>query len=1109
MMKYNKVGTSNIYLSAVGFGTCQLRRIPEKNAIETLKRGFHLGVNWVHTSPDYGGTEYLIARAIAESGKKIYVLSQGYGDIGHFEFLFDNTCRLLRTRSLEMFGIACIDDREYLGENVWGEGGMIEFLLEKKRKREIKGIFCSTHGSTEYVSRLIRSKLFDAIMLSYNPLGFHLLSYFPKDKQFENIEMNRKKLFGLAYDHNVGLLIMKPLAGGMLCRSKAFPAFKRFSTEEALSSTTILRYILRHPAICAVVPGTASIEEAEENARAGYLPIDLSTQQIKETEKTVSVMKKTLCSRCGKCESLCSRSLPISWLFRAGYISNYPSETFETLDRLQYFHLHPSEKLECLNCSDKTCRCPNDIDIPLNLERIHKHMIILRDQGLLPEASGHKRKSIIFGHHTAQIVSKEICLSLKPGQRSVYRIWLENSGNSKWTSSISQDKKGLVTLGVNIGRRFKKNVMLRHDVEPGERTYFAFEIEAPAKTGIYSVKFFLKSRFNFKNPNNISLIYKANLLVEDTITQPQKIKLANSKTYKFVTKAFFEIAKALYTKYQKCDFKRFSTTGDFIYGALFLDHNIPACNVAGSVIGARVTVENKSNFSWSSSDPEGKHINLIVMIDNQNPETFHLSRTTVSPDERTTICFPLRIPFEKGPHTIRIDLVRQNDAIFSDHGVKPLELVITSENSPNTAVLQLIETANNINPWHYRPTSGINIGTTGNCFPLFTSSAKGCKLWDSEGREYIDYVMGWGSCLLGYADYRIQKALTDILHTAPIAPFPHPVEMEVSLMLSEDFPCADMAIFGKNGSDVCTVAARLARVVTGKKVILFSGYHGWQDFWAEQKGFPQTGIPERPEGLIHFFKFNNEDDFFRLYNLYKSDLAAVMLEPSGPGESIQGPEQDASPKFLSTIAEAARNAAALLIFDEIFTGYRYPKGSVQKAIGVIPDLTCLGKAIASGMPLSALVGRSEIFQRGMANVCYGPTYKGEIYSFAAAKAAINIYRDEPVAEYVWNFGTRLKNEINRICNHAGLKAECKGPPFRSALIFNEPDYCRLRMKRTLYQQELLKAGVITYNGIMIPSYAHNEAALEQTIASVERAVDRITRADLNNDFERYIEIPLI
>ena len=552
------------------------------------------------------------------------------------------------------------------------------------------------------------------------------------------------------------------------------------------------------------------------------------------------------------------------------------------------------------------------------------------------------------------------------------------------------------------------------------------------------------------------------------------------------------------------------TSGDGrIYGVLYDSHNIPDQLMAGSIYGARITLENSGDFTWRRDDPRGSRVDLVLRLDERVVGTYQMPRSMVKPGEQTTVCFPLNVPHQEGPHQISLELVAQGTAWFSERGVSPLEMTLNSDSSKGSSSDDPREVSRSVNPWHYRPTGGIERSSEGMTFPLFVSKAKGCHLWDQEGRCYIDYIMAWGSTILGYGDDRIQAAIGEVLEMPPLTPFPSYLEMDVARMLTEDIPCAEMVVFGKNGSDVCTVAARLARLHTGKRIILCSGYHGWQDFWVEADGFGVTGVPDRPEQLIHRFRFNDEEDFLRLFKRFKGDLAAVMLEPSGPGESIQGPEQDADKDFLETIAEATRSVGALLVFDEIITGYRYPTGSVQKATGIVPDLACLGKAIGSGMPLAALVGRTHIFEQCMERTHYGPTFKGELYSFAAAKAAIQIYRSEPVAETIWDYGTRLKNEINRLCTRNKLNATCKGPPFRMALIFQEADPDRLRLKRTFYIQELLKQGITTYNGIMLPSYAHDDLIMEKTLEAMGEALERVAYAEKQDKFERYLEIPIL
>ncbi len=482
-MQYRRLGRSNLRVSVVGFGTCQIRRVPEQQALDTLKRGFELGVNLVHTAPDYEGADDLVAQAVRESGREVLVLSQGYGDLAHFEWLFESACRKFGTRRLEMFGIACVDDREYLGEPVWGAGGMIEFLEKKKAEGRLGATFCTTHGAPEYVARLVTSGHFDAIMLSYNSLGFHLLSYHPEpSRQYEDIARNRTEIFPLAVRHDVGLMIMKPLAGGLLCESKSFPPRAAFSAGPSkLHAAEVLRDILRHPEVSCVVPGTTSVAEADDNARAGHAPIVVSANGGSTIDPIIDEIKADLCSRCGFCDSLCSKHLPVSWLFRDAYITHYPSETFETVDDLRYFNLHPWDTAACSTCSNVTCSCPYGIDIPASLIKVDALMRVRREQGVLPVppalASEHRPTESLAG----AVVTKEIPHALHALERAVCRVFVQNTGQETWVAPGHTDGvQGLeVELAVDGHNTAARAIPVRHHVEPGTRTHFVFEIEAP------------------------------------------------------------------------------------------------------------------------------------------------------------------------------------------------------------------------------------------------------------------------------------------------------------------------------------------------------------------------------------------------------------------------------------------------------------------------------------------------------------------------------------------------------------------------------------------------------------------------------------------------------
>jgi len=496
-MQYRRLGRSNLRVSVVGFGTCQLRRVPEQQALDTLKRGFELGVNLVHTAPDYEGADDLVAQAVRESGRDVLILTQGYGDLAHFEWLFESACRKFGKKRLEMFGIACVDDREYLGEPVWGPGGMIQFLQTKKAEGRLGATFCTTHGAPEYIAKLVASNCFDAIMLSYNSLGFHLLSYHPDpSRAYEDIPRNRTEIFPLAARHDVGLMIMKPLAGGLLCESKSFPPRVAFSTAPAkLSAADVLRDILRHPEVSCVVPGTSSVEEAEDNARAGHVPIVLSVDNGQTFGPIIDEIKAEICSRCGVCDSLCSEHLPVSWLFRDAYITHYPSETFETVDDLRYFNIHPWDTAACSTCSNVTCSCPYGIDIPSSLIKVHTEMKARQEQGVLPMPPTMPAEQSPTETLDGAVVTREIPQTLRARERAVCRVYVQNTGRATWIVPGASD--GVQGLEVELAVRGKnvtaRTIPVRHHVEPGARTHFAFDIEAPETPCTISLKLTLRA----------------------------------------------------------------------------------------------------------------------------------------------------------------------------------------------------------------------------------------------------------------------------------------------------------------------------------------------------------------------------------------------------------------------------------------------------------------------------------------------------------------------------------------------------------------------------------------------------------------------------------------
>jgi glutamate-1-semialdehyde aminotransferase len=191
------------------------------------------------------------------------------------------------------------------------------------------------------------------------------------------------------------------------------------------------------------------------------------------------------------------------------------------------------------------------------------------------------------------------------------------------------------------------------------------------------------------------------------------------------------------------------------------------------------------------------------------------------------------------------------------------------------------------------------------------------------------------------------------------------------------------------------------------------------------------------------------------------------------------------------------------------TGFRHSSGSVQQATGVVPDLACFGKALAGGMPLSALVGRGDVLRPVLSRLFYHPTFKGEAYSFAAALKALEIYRREDVPGRIQAFGSRLMAGANRLSEELGIDGQMVGLPYRMVYRFNEPDVVRRSHMRTLLQQFLLQEGILAFRGFMLPSLAHGDRELEETLAAFRRALARVQRVAADGSFVSELEIPLV
>jgi glutamate-1-semialdehyde 2,1-aminomutase len=354
--------------------------------------------------------------------------------------------------------------------------------------------------------------------------------------------------------------------------------------------------------------------------------------------------------------------------------------------------------------------------------------------------------------------------------------------------------------------------------------------------------------------------------------------------------------------------------------------------------------------------------------------------------------------------------------------------------------------------------------------PFYAARAKGSKLWDADGNEYIDFINSLASVTLGYNDPDVTAAVRAQLEDGVIFSLPHQIEIEVAELIVDMVPCADAVRFGKNGSDATAGCIRIARAFTGRDHVAVCGYHGWQD-WYIGSTARNRGVPMATRALTHRFDYNNLDSLQKLLSDRPGEFAAVILEPMSSVAPAEG--------FLEGVAELTRKHGALLVFDEVITGFRFANGGAQEYFGVTPDLTALGKGIANGYPLSAVAGRGDVMKL-MEEIFFSFTMGGETLSLAAGKATLTKLQREPVVATLRRRGERIVAGVDERIRKYGIGhfAKTAGHPAWNFLILSDtPKHSQFAIK-TLFQQETLVRGIMTL-GAHNMTYAHSDADIDR------------------------------
>ncbi len=363
-------------------------------------------------------------------------------------------------------------------------------------------------------------------------------------------------------------------------------------------------------------------------------------------------------------------------------------------------------------------------------------------------------------------------------------------------------------------------------------------------------------------------------------------------------------------------------------------------------------------------------------------------------------------------------------------------------------------------------------GEEGASPPLRMTRSSGCSVWDSEGREYLDYIMGLGSVALGYGHPEVTRAVAEAAQLGVVGPLPPVLEEALAADLCRLIPWLERVRFLKTGAEAMAAAVRLARVITGRDAVLGCGYHGWLDWCRSGDG---RGVPAATRSLYGELPFNDAEAARTLIRAAGDDLAAVVFEPV----ILEPPD----PQWLAVLREETLRAGALLVADEIKTVCRLAIGGACERYGIRPDMVVIGKAIANGLPLAAVGGRADVMD-AVSRTWISSTLATEFVSLAASRATLAAMVRLEVPAHLTRVGTRLLDGLRSLAvDHPDTVVRAAGIPEMCFLEYRDESLSGRVAAACAERGLLFKRSA--YNFV---SLAHDETIVERTLGLLDEAL---------------------
>jgi len=394
-------------------------------------------------------------------------------------------------------------------------------------------------------------------------------------------------------------------------------------------------------------------------------------------------------------------------------------------------------------------------------------------------------------------------------------------------------------------------------------------------------------------------------------------------------------------------------------------------------------------------------------------------------------------------------------------------------------------------------------------WPSYYSWAKGVVVADLDGRTYIDMsICGIGACLLGFADEDVNQAVHAAVDRGSLCTLNCPEEVELADLLCELHPWAAMVRYARCGGEALAVAVRIARAYTGREVVAFCGYHGWQDWYlaanlAEDDaltghllpGLAPAGVPRGLTGTAFPFRYNRLDELEAIAAAHPGKLAAVVMEPLR--------EREPEDEFLVRVREAAHRAGAVLIFDEVTSGWRLAIGGAHLNYDAAPDIAVFAKALSNGHPMAAIVGTEPVMQAAQTSFI-SSTYWTDRVGPAAALATIRKLRQHRVPAYLAEIGNRVKEGWAQAAQRAGLDIAVSGIAPLPRFAIQSP---QAQAARTLFTQLMLESGYLATNAFYA-TFAHQPGHIDGYLSACEEAFRTVAKALAEGTVEAQLHGPV-